>query len=206
MTAGNESTERQKEIHSSLLSLGDIPFIEEKQRIGRFASTLISHGESLLIDGGSTTLLFSSYLKDKSHMMVITNSYRIGTLIGGDKYLKNKFILLGGESTKEAMPTYGEYTCEVLSTVKVNLSFMSVSGISPSGALYASTKEAAMAKSYMISAAHKVIILADYSKFNTETKYKIGDLSSVDMLITDKRISRSEISRLQRPDLTIHTV
>ncbi len=45
---------------------------------------MIKNGESLMIDGGSTTLLFSTNLQFKKKLMVITNTNTIGNL------LKNK--------------------------------------------------------------------------------------------------------------------
>ena len=45
---------------------------EQKERIAEFTSSLIKNDESLFIDGGSTTQILASYLKDKQNMLFVT--------------------------------------------------------------------------------------------------------------------------------------
>lgn len=73
------------------LSQVEKEFLEEKKRIGRFASTMISNGESLLIDGGSTTFVFASYLLNKNNLLVITNALRVGNILSKEKNQKTRF-------------------------------------------------------------------------------------------------------------------
>lgn len=194
------------EITKGLLSQNERVFLEEKRRIGRFTSTLINNGESLVIDGGSTTLVFASYLKNKNNLMIITNSDRIGNIMARDKQMKNQILLLGGEVFSTSIATYGEYTCETLSKLRATRVIMGTCGISLDGCLFASSAEEAIAKRFMIETAQDVIILSDYSKFSMTTEHVFCDLSKINKIITDNRISQDEIAALEEHDITVHAI
>jgi DeoR/GlpR family transcriptional regulator of sugar metabolism len=70
-------------------------FEDEKDRIGQFAAQLIRDGESVMMDGGSTTLAVARHLHVHQRLLVITNTSTIGELLVGNK--NNQVILTGGE-------------------------------------------------------------------------------------------------------------
>jgi DeoR family transcriptional regulator of aga operon/DeoR family fructose operon transcriptional repressor len=188
------------------LSQVEKEFLEEKKRIGRFASTMISNGESLLIDGGSTTFVFASYLLNKNNLLVITNALRVGNILSKEKKSKNQILLIGGYASRNTYSTYGSPAIEVLKKVKTNRVVMGVCGIDPALGIFASNEREAETKRIMLDCAKEVMILADHSKFGTTTDFLISDLSRVKVVITDERITSSEAKAMKEKNILLHIV
>jgi DeoR/GlpR family transcriptional regulator of sugar metabolism len=51
--------------------------IEEKMRIGKQAAQLVQPGNSIFLDGGSTTLQVAKYLQPNWNITVVTNALKI---------------------------------------------------------------------------------------------------------------------------------
>jgi DeoR/GlpR family transcriptional regulator of sugar metabolism len=196
----------ETEKNQSTLSQEERVFLEEKKRIGRFASTLVSNGESLLIDGGSTSFVFASYLLNKSNLLVITNALRVGNILAKEKKANNQILLTGGYASRNSYSTYGDPAVEVLQKVKTNKVIMSVTGIDPALGLFASSEREAVTKRVMLDCAKEVLILADYSKFGITTDFRISDLSRVGILITDSRLASSEAESIQEKGTLLYIV
>jgi DeoR/GlpR family transcriptional regulator of sugar metabolism len=69
--------------------------IEEKTRIAQCASELIEDGESVILNGGSTTRLFAFELGGKKDLTVVTNS--LGKPAALSRQTVRDIVVLGGE-------------------------------------------------------------------------------------------------------------
>jgi DeoR/GlpR family transcriptional regulator of sugar metabolism len=68
--------------------------IAEKTRIAQCASKLIQDGESLILNGGSTTRLFAFELEGKKNLTVVTNALGIPaapSVPGGSRYRRPRW-------------------------------------------------------------------------------------------------------------------
>ena len=54
---------------------------EQKERIARFAATLIHNDESLFIDGGSTNQILAPMIRNHMNMLFVTNSPDIADIL-----------------------------------------------------------------------------------------------------------------------------
>ena len=76
---------------------------ETKQRIAEKASEIISDGETIMVESGSSCALLVKYLSEtKKDITVITNSSYIARFIRETEGGVTKVIVLGGEYQKEA--------------------------------------------------------------------------------------------------------
>ncbi len=182
-------------------------FFKEKEAIGKFASTLINDGESLMIDGGSTTIVFTTNIVHKNRMMVITNTSTIGSILKKGK--RNRIILTGGQLLKNTYTTVGDLAESVISQYRVNKAVISVCSINiDEGSFYTNIEEEAKIKQAMIKSANEVIIIADSSKTEKENVNFVCDftLNKKLTLITDNKLSKEKKAALEAKKITVITV
>src|SRR6202043_1018113 len=79
--------------------------IAEKTRIAQCASELIQNGESLILNGGSTTRLFAFELAGKRDLTVVTNALGIPAAL--PRQAVRDVVVLGGEYRAESHITVG---------------------------------------------------------------------------------------------------
>jgi len=79
--------------------------IAEKTRIAQCASELIEDGDSVILNGGSTTRLFVFELGGKKDLTVVTNSLGIPAALS--RQTVRDIVVLGGEYRAESHITVG---------------------------------------------------------------------------------------------------
>ncbi|HLR72323.1 MAG TPA: DeoR/GlpR family DNA-binding transcription regulator, partial [Pseudogracilibacillus sp.] len=87
-THGGAILKETKAELSNEIMRDNIPFkkrieehFEEKKAISKLAATLIKNGDTLMIDGGSTTCAIAEFLQEKKNLTIITNSYTLVPLV-----------------------------------------------------------------------------------------------------------------------------
>ena len=158
---------------------------EEKQRIGRKAAELIESGETVLMDGGSTTLEVARHLVGKS-LQVVTNSLPIVSQLVGAASIE--LVFLGGYLYPKTGVALGALTVAALKQIHGRRLIMSTGGITQAG-LFNSNSLLVEAERQMIEAVDEVIVVADSGKLGHLELTHLAPLSVVDRLVTDSRIT-----------------
>lgn len=184
------------------LKLSNTDNIEEKKTISNFASTLIKDGESLMIDGGTTTLLFASSLSLKKKLMIITNAMPVGHQLKNNK--KNTVIMTGGQLYDKSSATTGVIAQNAIKGFKVNKAVIGINAISSEKGFFATIKSEARIKQAMINSAKEIIILADSSKFSNEGINIVCEFDKKITLVTDKGISKTDLDNLRKNNITVY--
>jgi DeoR/GlpR family transcriptional regulator of sugar metabolism len=158
--------------------------IPEKRRIARAAGRLISDGETLLVNGGSTTKLFAAELTDRRNLTVVTNNLGIPASLPAD--CLSKVYLLGGEYKGDAQVTIGPVGFVSAGSISVDTAVIGVGGITVKEGLTTTVLEECSMILAMICAARRTILLADASKFGRSSFAHIAPLSKIQILVTDQ--------------------
>ena len=133
----------------------------EKQQIARHTADLISPGETVLLDGGTTTLEVARNLTGKS-LQVLTNSLPIASLLMNRPEIE--LIFIGGYVYPKTGVALGEQAVEALRKMHAGRLVMSTGGITAEG-LFNSNALLVDTERQMIRAADRVTLVADSSKF-----------------------------------------
>lgn len=162
--------------------------IEEKQRIGKAACSLIHDYDVIIIDEGSTTLQIIDHLTEFEGITVITNSVAaLTTLI--DYEIKSMFhgdiIFLGGSIDSKNYRATGRIAEEFIENFFVDHAFLATEGISKTHGLTSYSSDRAILSKKFMESAEKTTVLADHTKFNHRMYYKIMDLKGIDYIISD---------------------
>jgi DeoR/GlpR family transcriptional regulator of sugar metabolism len=154
----------------------------EKTRIAKCASELVNNGESLMLNGGSTTLLFASELIGKRDLTVVTNSLGIPPSL--PHHAVRDIVLLGGEYRPESNTTVGSIAFCGAVPVNTDSAIVGVGGIAQDG-LYAGLLQDATMTANMIAHARRTIVMADSTKFGRRLLGHIASLDKINVLVTD---------------------
>jgi DeoR family transcriptional regulator, fructose operon transcriptional repressor len=159
--------------------------LPEKQAVGRAAAALIQPGESVLLDGGTTTLEVARNLNGKS-LQVVTNSLPIVGLLANQSQIE--LVMIGGYVYPKTGVAIGPLAVEALRQIHVRRLFMSVGGINERG-LFNSNALLVETERGMIAAAEEVIVVADSSKLGHAALAHLCSLDKVQRLVVDNGIS-----------------
>jgi DeoR family transcriptional regulator of aga operon len=168
-------------------------FAAEKQRIARYAASLIQDNETIGFVAGTTTTLVARQLLHRKNIQIVTNAVNIGVELSSSPRLQ---IMLTGGNLRwpGAFSLVGPAAIETLSVVVMNRLFVSVTGVDAEhGATLIQPDEAAVFRA-MTRQARQVIVVADSSKVGRISPAVICPASNIDLLITDNGISEEAAS------------
>ncbi|RNC63962.1 DeoR/GlpR family DNA-binding transcription regulator [Proteiniphilum sp. X52] len=166
--------------------------LEEKMRIVKKAVSLISEGDTIILDSGSTTSLLAKEIKHFKNLVVITNAINIvNELLDTDI----EVIIVGGNLMKKAATTMGALADETLKRLSADKLFLSVDGIDLKIGLMTPNISEAQTSRVMMDISNEVVLLVDTSKFGRRSLGVISDVKRVDKLITTKKLSDEEQKR-----------
>jgi DeoR family transcriptional regulator, fructose operon transcriptional repressor len=158
--------------------------VPEKKRIARAASQLISDGETLLINGGSTTRLFAAELSSKRNLTIVTNNFTVPTTLAAE-CVRDVYVL-GGQYKGDAQVTIGPVGFVSAGSITVDSAVIGIGGITVQEGLTTTVLEEASVILGMINAARRTIVLADASKLGHSTFAQIAPLERIGILVTDE--------------------
>lgn len=158
--------------------------LREKRNIARAAAGLFHAGDTMLVDTGSTTVLFAEELARNSGLTVITNSLMIAQILGRAP-ANHKVFVLGGEYNAEVGENLGTLTIEQIAAFHVDHAVITVGGVGVGGMMDFDIEEARVAKA-MIAQASAVTVIADSSKLGRTALFQVCSLRDVDRLVLDK--------------------
>lgn len=153
----------------------------EKQRIGKVVADLIPNGETILLDGGTTTLEVARCLAGKS-LQVVTNSLPIAHLLAQQANIE--LILIGGYLYPRTGVALGPLATSALAELHVPRLIMGTGGITEKG-LFNSNTLLVESERMMLEAAEEVWVVADSTKFGRSALAYLCELSKVTRMIVD---------------------
>lgn len=158
----------------------------QKQKIGMKAAELIENCGCIIIDAGTSTLEVAKYLRPKEPLRVITDSIEIAYEL---KDRENVVVLVtGGIMRPDSHNLYGGFAEQMLSSMHAQVCVMGAIGLSLREGLTKHIIEALPIRQKMVEISHKLICIADSSKFDLTGLVSVCPVERVDVLITDNGI------------------
>jgi DeoR/GlpR family transcriptional regulator of sugar metabolism len=154
-----------------------------KQRIGLMAATLVRDGETLMINGGSTTLAFAQELGAHRDVTIVTNNLRVPAAV--PRSAVRDLYLLGGQYRFESQVTIGAVGFATVPSISADTAVIGVGGITVGGLSTTLLVEAEMMRA-MIGSATRTIVVTDASKFGHSSFAQIVSLEHIEVLVTDE--------------------
>lgn len=197
LTHGGASVVRNSDYSFMSKSLRNI---DAKRIIAQMACELVSDGEQLFLDSGTTCFEMTSFLRSKKSLSVIVNSVRTAQELQAPGV---NVLLLGGQYRPERMDSVGPITFEVLERLRGYRAFLGTDGISRDFGLTSIDIDSAHIFNLAARNARECILLADSTKFDQPSLYKIADLGCISTLITEKKPSPEWVEFLNSHNVNI---
>jgi DeoR/GlpR family transcriptional regulator of sugar metabolism len=153
----------------------------EKDAIGREAAELVSDGQVVLLDGGTTTVAVARHLQGKRDLTVVTNNLLVAQEVG--RRAGWRTYVIGGELSP-SMSLVGLGAVQGLQNVAADIAFLGAAGVSISGGFTSPDPFESELKRGMMAIARKVVVVADHTKLATSGFAAFAAPDKVDVFIT----------------------
>jgi DeoR family ulaG and ulaABCDEF operon transcriptional repressor len=173
-----------------------------KRAIGKAAAALCAPGESIIIDGGSTTLQMCPHLANLS-LQVLTNSLHIVSALLHQQ--KTRVSLPAGSLFREQNIVLSPFDDDGTDHFLASKMFIGAAGIGREGLLQTDVI-LLRAERRLIARTKSVVLLADSSKFQSPAGQAVCGLDSIDTLITDDQLKAADARMIKRAGATLITV
>jgi DeoR family transcriptional regulator, fructose operon transcriptional repressor len=173
---------------------------DKKRVIAACAAQLIDDGDTILLDGGTTTYEVARLLVGRP-LQVVTNSLPVANLFAAGA--TTDLVLIGGYVYPRTGVSLGPYANEQLRHLNVRRTVLSVAGISERG-FYNSNLLLVETERAMMNSADEVIVVADSTKFGRKSLAHLCALDAVQHLVVDNEITEDWRSVIVAKGLTLH--
>lgn len=158
--------------------------LQEKQSIAREAAKQIKDGDVIALDGSTTALQVSKFIKDRKNLTVITNNISISIELSTAPHIQT--VLLGGFLRQSSLTLVGEMVKQSLNSFYIDKAFISSKAIHYTKGLTDFTVEEGQAKQAMIEKSNQVYILVDRTKFGKASFFQVMSPNEIETIITDQ--------------------
>lgn len=175
-------------------------FTAEKRAIGRATAALLEDGDTVLLDGGTTTMEVARALIGRP-VQVVTNSLPIAQLLASGK--EADLILIGGYVYPRTGVALGPLAIAAMQGIRVRKAILGAGGITAEG-VYNSNVLLVETERQMMECGQEVIIVADHSKFGWQSLSWLCGLDAIDRVVVDPGLTDEFRDILQNADVRIH--
>jgi len=189
--------------------LTGVPFHENikknaaaKAAIGKAAAALCTPGESIIIDGGSTTLQMCPHLEGLE-LQVVTNSLHIVSALLPQQ--TTRVSLPAGALFREQNIVLSPFEDDGTGHYQASKMFIGAASVGPLG-LMQTDVILLQAERRLMARASSVVLMVDSSKFRVAGGQVVCDLKSIGTVITDNGISEKEARLVRRAGVKLVVV
>src|SRR5271170_3915489 len=172
----------------------------EKRAIGLAAAALLEDGDTVLLDGGTTTLEIARALIGR-RLQVVTNSLPIAQLLASSQ--QTDLILIGGYVYPRTGVALGPLAIATMQSIRVRRAILGAGGIVPEG-IYNSNLLLVETERQMMSCGQEVMIVADHTKFGRLALARLCGLDEVDQVVVDSGLADDDRAMLEGAGVGIH--
>ncbi len=174
----------------------------QKRAIARHAAGLCQNGETVIINGGTTTFMMAEFLVERQ-LRILTNSFLLAERLLNTS--DNQIVLPGGNVYREQNVILSPFENDVAQHHYAAKMFMGVHGLSMLGLMEADPL-LVQAERRLIGQAEQLVVLADSSKFDRRTGLVLCGLDRVGCVITDDGVADTVVQGLERQGVQVVVV
>ena len=157
----------------------------QKEIIAAEAAKLVSDGDIIFIDSGTTTYYMIEHLKVKKDITILTNN--LEAISRSISYPNLHVVSLPGDVNRKTLSFTVLNAANYLSSYNINKSFIATSGLSSERGITNSSPQEYEIKVMAISRSLENYVLVDYSKFNNVSLLTFNNFENINAIITDKK-------------------
>jgi DeoR family transcriptional regulator of aga operon len=186
---------------------------DEKTRIGKAAATLVSLGDTVGINGGTTTTEVARAIAERhpgavgaqaQQITIVTNAINIASELTVRRHVK--LVMTGGVSRLQSFELTGPLAYDTLAQIDLDYAILGVDAFDPELGAKALDEDEARINLLMAQQARRVVVVADSSKLTARAFARICPLSAVHVFITDKAAPSDAVAKIRGAGVEVITV
>jgi DeoR family fructose operon transcriptional repressor len=157
--------------------------VDAKRVIGQLAADMVTDGDQIFLDSGTTCFEMTRFLRSKRGLSVIVNSVRTAQELFSPGM---NVVILGGQYRPDRMDTIGPMAAASLDRLRGYRAFFGSDGIGKEFGTTAIDIESASLFGQAVQNAREAVLLIDGSKFDAPALYRIVEWPAVSTVVTDR--------------------
>ncbi|WP_030190728.1 DeoR/GlpR family DNA-binding transcription regulator [Streptomyces violaceorubidus] len=169
---------------------------DEKDRIARAALAELPTEGTLILDAGSTVARMAAAIPPEASLTVVTHSLPIAARLVDHPGIQ--LHIVGGRVRHRTRAAVDAWALRAYGEIRADVAVVAANGFSVEHGLTTPDLAEAAVKRAALTAARRVVLLADSSKYAQEHFARFGALSDVDLLITDQGLTPEDAGDIER--------
>ncbi|WP_447039193.1 DeoR/GlpR family DNA-binding transcription regulator [Streptomyces sp. DSM 118878] len=169
---------------------------DEKDRIARAALAELPAEGSVILDAGSTVARLAAALPLESTLTVVTHGLPTAARLADHPGIQ--LHLIGGRVRQRTRAAVDAWALRAYGEIRADVLFLAANGFSADAGLTTPDLAEAAVKRATVAAARRVVLLADSAKHGQQHFARFGDLTDVDLLITDTGLDPADAAAIER--------
>lgn len=179
---------------------------DEKERIGRAAAQLVQPGDTIFVDGGTTTECMLSYLPVDAPLTVVTYGLNIVQRLLDQRSIT--VVLIGGILYPPTLTFGGVFAADSFEcyNIRFDKAFLAATGISAEAGVTNAGFEEIPIKRRALRNAREAILLADSTKVGVIAAGVVASTDLLQRLITTREADEAEVDALRARGVAVDLV
>lgn len=179
---------------------------DRKRAIGAMAASMVSDGDSIFLDSGTTNAQIALSLKHSQlkNVTVITCDLMVAKELCPEQNFT--VVMLGGVLRKSYYSAYGPFTEYFLKNLTAKKFFLGIDAADKDNGIFNLVLEEVPIKQLMIQNSTEVIMVSDSSKFSKNAPYRVCQWEDIDHIITDNCISQDFLDDCRQKNIKVSVV
>ncbi len=177
-----------------------IRYKREKSKIAEKCSELVSSGDTVFLDAGTTTYEIAKRICNIHGLTIITNDLEIAQIV---KNSTAELIVCGGVVQKSTGSMLGYYATQLLKDFRFDAGFFGAASINNRLEVMTPTVDKAFLKREAVCRCEKAYLAVDMSKFGKQSIVKINSLGDYTATVTNRMFSLEEQEAIEKKKISI---
>ncbi|MEU9335078.1 DeoR/GlpR family DNA-binding transcription regulator [Streptomyces sp. NPDC048290] len=169
---------------------------DQKDRIARAALAELPADGTVILDAGTTVARLAAAVPLEASLTVVTHSLPIAARLADHPGIQ--LHLVGGRVRHRTRAAVDAWALRAYAEIRADVLFVAANGFSTAHGLTTPDLAEAAVKRAAMAAARRVVLLADSTKHGQEHFARFGDLTDVDLLITDDGLTPQDAAAIER--------
>lgn len=167
------------------------------------AAGLLRDGQTVLVDGGTTTLALARAIPAERRLTILTTSPPIALALADHPGIR--VVMIGGSFDPASCTVVGAAAVEAVRAVRADVAIIGLCSLDAEAGITAAGYEEALVKRAMLAAAALTIAVATGDKIGTASAHLVAPADRLDRLVIDRTAPPDALARLRKagPDVLI---
>lgn len=189
-------------VHNTAYAARQVQNLAEKRSIAQLCAKHIPGDSSLFINIGTTNEEVARALLHHAGLRVITNNLNVAAILCENR--SSEVIVAGGVVRSVDRAIVGEATVDFVRQFRVDVGIIGISGIDNDGTLLDFDYREVRVAQAIIENSRQVFLVADHSKFERRPMVRLGHLSQLTAVFTDKQPPIAIRDLLAQHEIQLH--